>query len=204
MDIFGVREKKDVLGVNVYQNPNVPEDVKERMQYEESLDFGMNYPFSGIEGYYDSKKKGYIALYSKVSRLCDGAGNFLGHIFLNIDNTERLDAINKIQDFENFFLLISDYAKVGYAKLNLLDRQGYAIKQWFKNMGEEEDTPLSDVVGVYGKMHPDDRKEVLDFYQEVQTGRIGSFRKEVRIHKTKSEMAETEMGMYYRNGTGCG
>lgn len=138
MDIFGVREKKDVLGVNVYQNPNVPEDVKERMQYEESLDFGMNYPFSGIEGYYDSKKKGYIALYSKVSRLCDGAGNFLGHIFLNIDNTERLDAINKIQDFENFFLLISDYAKVGYAKLNLLDRQGYAIKQWFKNMGEEE------------------------------------------------------------------
>ena len=103
MDIFGVREKKDVLGVNVYQNPNVPEDVKERMQYEESLDFGMNYPFSGIEGYYDSKKKGYIALYSKVSRLCDGAGNFLGHIFLNIDNTERLDAINKIQDFENFF-----------------------------------------------------------------------------------------------------
>jgi hypothetical protein len=186
--------KKDILGVNVYQNPNVPEDVKERMQYEESLDFGMNYPFSGIEGYYDSKKKGYIALYSKVSRLCDGAGNFLGHIFLNIDNTERLDAINKIQDFENFFLLISDYAKVGYAKLNLLDRQGYAIKQWFKNMGEEEDTPLSDVVGVYGKMHPDDRKEVLDFYQEVQTGRIGSFRKEVRIHKTKSEMAETENG----------
>ena len=61
-------------------------------------------------------------------------------------------------------------------------------------MGEEEDTPLSDVVGVYGKMHPDDRKEVLDFYQEVQTGRIGSFRKEVRIHKTKSEMAETENG----------
>lgn len=43
-------------------------------------------------------------------------------------------------------------------------------------------------------MHPDDRKEVLDFYQEVQTGRIGSFRKEVRIHKTKSEMAETENG----------
>lgn len=194
MDIFGVREKKDVLGVNVYRNPNVPEDIKERMQYEELLDFGMNYPFSGIEGYYDSEKKGYIALYSKVSRLCDGAGNFLGHIFLNIDNTERLDAINKIQDFENFFLLISDYAKVGYAKLNLLDRQGYAIKQWFKNMGEEEDTPLPDVVGVYGKMHPDDRKEVLDFYREVRTGRIRSFRKEVRIHKMESESVETENG----------
>ena len=50
--------------------------------------------------------------------------------------------MNRIRDFENFFLMISDYAKVGYAKLNLLNRKGYAIKQWYKNLGEEEDTPL--------------------------------------------------------------
>ena len=57
-----------------------------------------------------------------------------------MDNTERIDALKPISDFENLFLLISDYAKVGYAKLNLLNRQGYAIKQWFKNMGEDENT----------------------------------------------------------------
>ena len=57
--------------------------------------------------------------------------------------------------------MISDYAKVGYAKLNLLDRKGYAIKQWYKNLGEEEDIPLNEVVGVYGKMHPDDRQRIL-------------------------------------------
>ncbi len=62
--------------------------------------------------------------------------------------------MNRIRDFENFFLMISDFAKVGYAKLNLLNRKGYAIKQWYKNMGEEEDIALSDVVGVYRKMHP--------------------------------------------------
>lgn len=189
MEIFGIREKKDVLGVNVYQNPNVPDDVKERMQYEELLEFGMNYPFSGVEGYFNTEKKGYIALYSKVSRLFSKSGHFIGHIFLNIDNTERLNAISRIQDFENFFLLISDYAKVGYAKLNLMDKQGYAIKQWFKNMGEVEDTPLADVVGIYSKMHPDDRKAVLDYYGEVQTGCCKSFRKEVRIHKLPSELA---------------
>lgn len=188
MEIFGVHEKKDVLGVNLFQNPNIPDSVKERIQYEESLDFGMNYPFSEVKGYYDSRKKGYIALYTKSSRLYDGSGNFLGYIFLNIDNTERLDAINKIQDFENFFLLISDYAKVGYAKINLLDKEGYAIKQWFKNMGEEEDAPLAGVVGVYSKMHPEDRKVVLDFYHEVKEGRCKSFRKEVRIRKTEAEL----------------
>ena len=109
-----------------------------------------------------------------------------------MDNTEQLDAIKKIQDFENFFLLISDYAKVGYAKLNLLDRQGYAIKQWYKNMGEEEDTPLADIVGVYSKIHPDDRKQILNFYQEVIEGRSDSFRSEVRVHKTAEEMLDSK------------
>ena len=192
MEIFGVREKKDVLGVNVFDNPNISDEIKERMRSEEVLDFRMNYPFTAIEGYYESEKRGYIALYSKVSQLFDKEGQFLGYIFLNIDNTEQLDANKKIQDFENFFLLISDYAKVGYAKLNLLDRQGYAIKQWFKNMGEEEDTPLTDIVGVYSKIHPDDREQILNFYQEVIDGRSKSFCSEVRVHKTAEEMQDSK------------
>ncbi len=101
------------------------------MRNEEKLDFRMNYTFTSIREYYESERKGYIALYTKVSKFFGKDGKFLGYIFLNMDNTEQLDAIKKIQDFENFFLLISDYAKVGYAKLNLLDKQGYAIKQWF-------------------------------------------------------------------------
>ena len=104
-----------------------------------------------------------IELYSKVSKLYDNEGNFSGYILISIDNTERIDAMNRIRDFENFFLMISDYAKVGYAKLNLLNRKGYAIKQWYKNLGEEEDIPLSEVVAVYSQMHPEDRKRFLDF-----------------------------------------
>ena len=192
MEIFGVDEKKNVLGVNVFDNPNIADEIKERMLTEERLDFRMNYPFTSIKDYYESARKGYIALYTKVSQFFDKDGKFLGYIFLNMDNTEQLDAIKKIQDFENFFLLISDYAKVGYAKLNLLDKQGYAIKQWFKNMGEEEDTPLADIVGVYSKIHPDDRERILNFYKEVIEGCNKSFRSEVRVHKTAEEMQDSK------------
>jgi len=106
-----------------------------------------------------------------------------------MDNTERIDALKRISDFENLFLLISDYAKVGYAKLNLLNRQGYAIKQWFKNMGEDENTPLSDVVGVYSKMHPDDRSRMLAFFEEAKKGKAKAFKGEMRILRpgTKNE-----------------
>ena len=134
-------------------------------------------------------KAGVIELYTKVRKLYDNHGNLTGYILINMDNTERIDALKPISDFENLFLLISDYAKVGYAKLNLLNRQGYAIKQWFKNMGEDENTPLSDVVGVYSKMHPDDRSRMLAFFEEAKKGKAKAFKGEMRILRpgTKNE-----------------
>ena len=122
-------------------------------------------------------------IYTKVSKLYDNEGNFNGYILISIDNTESIDAMNRIHDFENFFLLISDYAKVGYAKLNLLNRKGYAIKQWYKNLGEDEDVPLADIVGVYRNMHPDDRQSILDFYKEVRTGNRKHFQGEMRVKR---------------------
>lgn len=100
---------------------------------------------------------------------------------MNIDNTERFDSLNRIRDFENFFSFISDYAKVGYCKLNLADMKGYAIKQWFKNLGEDENTPLSEIVGVYSKLHPDDRIKALEFICNVINGTEKNFQRDVRV-----------------------
>lgn len=183
LEIFGVVDKSDVLGVNFFENPNVPQVMRDRVRDEDLVDFRLSYSFERVGGYYQTNRSNAIDLYSKVSKLYDNEGNFNGYILISIDNTERLDAINRIRDFENFFLLISDYAKVGYAKLNLLNRKGYAIKQWYKNMGEEKDVPLSDVVGVYSEMHPEDRKRLLDFYEEVKKGNAQHFQGEMRIRR---------------------
>ena len=102
---------------------------------------------------------------------------------INIDYTERIDTLNRIRDFENYFLLISNYAKVGYAKLNLIGRKGYAIKQWYKNMGEKEGTPLSEIVDIYQHVHPDDRRGLLEFFEDARTGKQNNFRKEMRVHR---------------------
>ena len=189
LEIFGVVNKSDVIGVNVFENPNVPQGIRDRVRNEDLVDFRLNYSFEQAEGYYETNRSNAIELYSKVSKLYDNEGNFSGYILISIDNTERIDAMNRIRDFENFFLMISDYAKVGYAKLNLLNRKGYAIKQWYKNLGEEEDTLLDEVVGVYTHMHPEDRKRFLDFYDEVRDGKRRHFQGEMRIRRpgTKNE-----------------
>lgn len=183
MEIFGVSSKEEVLGINFFANPNVPLEIRDRVKNEDLVEFRLNYTFDKANSYYSTYKKDSILLYTKVNKLYDNRGNFIGYILINIDNTERIDAINRIRDFENFFLLISDYAQVGYAKLNLLDKYGYAIKQWYKNMGEDEDTPLCDVVGIYKKMHPEDRQRILTFYRNVMEGTEKDFRGEMRVLK---------------------
>ena len=189
LEIFGVENKQDVIGVNFFENPNVPQYIRDRVRDEDLVDFRLNYSFERAEGYYHPDRRDTIDIYTKVSKLYDNEGNFNGYILISIDNTEQIDAMNRIRDFENFFLMISDYAKVGYAKLNLLNRKGYAIKQWYKNLGEEEDIPLSEVVAVYSQMHPEDRKRFLDFYDGVRDGKRRHFQGEMRIRRpgTKNE-----------------
>ena len=189
LEIFGVVNKSDVIGVNFFDNPNVPQGIRDRVRNEDLVDFRLNYSFEQAGGYYETSRSNVIELYAKVSKLYDNEGNFNGYILINIDNTEQIDAMNRIRDFENFFLMISDYAKVGYAKLNLLNCKGYAIKQWYKNLGEEEDALLDEVVGVYTHMHPEDRKRFLDFYDEVRDGKRRHFQGEMRIRRpgTKNE-----------------
>ena len=191
MDMLGIADKSEVIGLNFFEKPNVDAQILESIRKSSITDFRARYSFECARhtGYYRPLKAGVIELYTKVRKLYDNHGNLTGYILINMDNTERIDALKRISDFENLFLLISDYAKVGYAKLNLLNRQGYAIKQWFKNMGEDENTPLSDVVGVYSKMHPDDRSRMLAFFEEAKKGKAKAFKGEMRILRpgTKNE-----------------
>ncbi len=189
MEIFGIADKSQVLGVDFFKNPNLSEELKAHIRKDELVDFRVNYSFEKVEPYYQSGKQGVIELYTKVNKLYDHQGNFSGYIAISMDNTERIAAMNRIRDFENFFLLISDYAKVGYTKLNLLNCEGYAIKQWYKNMGEQEDIPLSEVVGIYREMHPDDRARILDFFDEAREGKRKDFRGEMRIRR-KEKLGE--------------
>lgn len=181
LEIFGVRDKADVIGVNLFENPNLPSHIIEQIRAKDIVDFRLDYSFDTALDYFNTSKRNVINLYSKLSKIYDSKGCFTGYAMINMDNTERIDALRRINDFENFFLLISEYAKVGYAKLNIVDRKGYAIKQWYKNMGEDESTSLADVVGVYGKMHPEDRKKMLDFYRKARIGEAKYFKGEMRI-----------------------
>ena len=94
----------------------------------------------------------------------------INYLLINADKTETTVAYNKIQEFEEFFELVGDYAKVGYAHFNVLNGHGYAQKSWYRNVGEADGTPLSEILGTYRHFHPDDRALLIQFLDDARKG----------------------------------
>ena len=180
MEIFGIRSKKDVLGVNIFSNPIMPKDVIKKLKENKSVNFRLNYSFKKVDDYYNTSKVGEMDIVTKASILYQ-RGEPSSYLLINLDNTEKMIAYNRISEFENVFTLVSVYAKVGYALYDLYTFEGYAIKQWYENMGEKDGTPLSQIIGIYSYIHPNDAGYINSFFEEVKQGKAHHFRREVRV-----------------------
>ena len=181
MEIFGLRHKEDVIGLNLFDNPLLPQGLKDKLKAGAPIDMSFNYDFDRLDGYYSTSRTGTISLISKFAPLYDALGNLINILLINIDNTETTNAYSKIQDFEEFFTLIGNYAKVGYAHFNALKCDGYAVNSWYRNIGEKEGTPLNEIIKVHSHFHPDDRRMMLRFFDQVLIREASHLRRDVRI-----------------------
>lgn len=182
LEMFHIEKKEDVLGINIFENPIFPKEMKERLKKNEDADFTFRYDFSKVGSYYqNTQKQGTIDLVTKVTTLYDSEHQPINYLLINADKTETTVAYNKIQEFEEFFELVGDYAKVGYAHFNILSGHGYAQKSWYRNVGEAYETPLSDIFGTYRHFHPDDRALLIRFLDDARKGLTTQLSKEMRV-----------------------
>ena len=182
LEMFHIEKKEDVLGINIFENPIFPKEMKERLKKNEDADFTFRYDFSKVGSYYqNTQKQGTIDLMTKVTTLYNSEHQPINYLLINADKTETTVAYNKIQEFEEFFELVGDYAKVGYAHFNVLSGHGYAQKSWYRNVGEAYETPLSDIFGTYRHFHPDDRALLIRFLDDARKGLTTKLSKEMRV-----------------------
>lgn len=185
VEIFGLQDKSWGLGVNIFDNPNIPNDIKQQIREQKDVDFEIKYNFSDVGGYYRTEEHGVKDLIVKLTTLYNSKDELENYLLILIDNTETTTAYSKIHEFENFFSVIADFAKVGYCKWNLGTKTGFALNQWFKNWGEPEDSRIEDVIGTYQHMHPDDRKKIMRFFEDLNNGIFSNLKEEVRISDGK-------------------
>ena len=200
MVMFRISNKEDILGVNIFENPILPEEIKQKIKDNENADFTFRYDFSKINKYYQpNSTTGFIDLTTKVTTLYDHNHEPINYLLINVDKTEDTIAYNKIQEFESFFDLVGDYAKVGYAHFDALSRDGYALRSWYRNVGEEEGTPLPEIIGIHSHFHPEDRAVMIDFLDKVIKGESSKLSRDVRIRRADGNYTWTRVNVLVRN-----
>jgi PAS domain S-box-containing protein len=179
MKIFGLNSFKDIKGFTFFKDKNATTEILRHAISDDHQTFYLTYDFKKVDNYRTYRKDKAI-LNCKLVRLQD-SGNNMGYVMICIEDTDRLMAMNKIRDFENYFSMISEYAKIGYSKFNLASKTGYAIRQWYKNLGEEEGTPLTEIIGIFNHIHPFDRQALIAFLNDAAKGKADHFAKEMRV-----------------------
>ena len=62
LEIFGIRDKEDVLGVDFFKNPILDEEVWRRVRNREEFSFKAYYPFDRLNGYYVTSENWNFAI----------------------------------------------------------------------------------------------------------------------------------------------
>lgn len=198
-EMFGVKRKEDIMGINFFDNPMMPPAWRDTLLKGEALNISFKYEFTSIKGYFKTEKKGYIDLISKAIPIFNIDGKLVNILVANIDNTKANETYRRLKEFEENFMLVGDYAKVGYARFNAMTRDGYALNSWYRNVGEKEGTPLPQIIRVHGNFHPEDRKVILDFFDQVIARKSTHLRHDMRIMREGGHYTWTRVNVMVRD-----
>ncbi|MEG1585974.1 MAG: ATP-binding protein [Bacteroidales bacterium] len=162
MELFNIKDKRDVMGRNMFDCHKITGSFKERLLNGEkiSMQVWLN----------DKRTSPYKFILKKAIPIFDEEQQLMNYVVINIDQTEKELATSRIEDFEHLFSSIGSFAKVGYVKWNMKTKEGFAIDQWYRNLGASKDMPLDQIIGVFPSMHPDDRKAMQAYYTEMYQG----------------------------------
>ena len=82
--MFHITHKEKVIGINIFENPALPEEIKLKIRDNEEVEFTFQYDFSKIKGYYESEKtSGFINLTTRITTLYDHDRQPINYLLIN-------------------------------------------------------------------------------------------------------------------------
>lgn len=150
MNMFGVKNKQDMLGIDLLHNPNFgPERTNIIMSNDESR-FHFDYSFDLTRDYYKNGRTGSINLITKIRKLYGSDGRCMGYVMINLDNTRHRD-----RELE----LIKAKERA--------ERADKLKSAFIANMSHEIRTPLNAIVGFSTLMAETESAEERKMYQGI-------------------------------------
>ena len=182
VEMFGVNEKEDVLGVNFFDDTNIPTETKLKILSNDEVTFRINYSFDKVKGYYDTRNDSSITIVSTLSKLYDSDGEQVCFVCVNIDETEMNQLSTQSHDYKYIFDRIGSVGKIGYCYFDPYTGEGSALPQWNTNMGESPDAPLTDVFALFQSLDEENKVELQKSVDAIISGEINRVTHDVRIN----------------------
>lgn len=181
MEIFGLTSLEDVKDFHLLDEHNMDENDKKKLREGDALSFRIeDYDFSKVDNYV-TRRHGKTNLNCKMSKLYDDEKNFMGYFFICMEDDNSIVEGSRRHDFDDFFSQIGDYAKIGYAKYNLVDGSGFATKQWFRNMNLHEESAIKDFFASSSLSIDGDVEKIRQVEEDIKSGKIKEISGELRV-----------------------
>lgn len=224
LDIFGTT--RDVIGVNIFQNPNIPEWVKQKQKQGEDVEFSLDYNFVTVKntGYYQSDVVDTVKhLLVKAIILKDLQEQVFGYLYIVYDNTENHHKAEVIQDNlaklkvavdtgESFmweYTVATEKLTVDFGLNDDLEKS-----ETLSYIKEQQPTCLQDFIST---LHPEDIDKVyynlfrrlingeinnyVATYRRILNGRLFWFNSNVRAYKFNEDGTPSKIVSYTSNIT---
>lgn len=182
-EMFGFKDKESVIGVNLFENPLLPQTEIMNLKSGDQIKFDLRYDFNQIKqsSYYDTDHQGSKELIVRGTPIFDVNGQIENYLLVVVDNTESNYTHNKLNRFESLFNSIAKVSEIGIFQWDSDVKTFFGTPQWFHNLCQ---TPkmIGDIMEAHSLVHVDDKMRLQQNFDQMFAGKVTNFREEIRVH----------------------
>ena len=172
LEIFSIDSVDDIAGFNIFSSnllcDHTKEQIKTRPYYDSFFNFYRGY--KPLDQGKAPKGTPMFRIDTRYSKLYDNAGRMCGYLGAYIDRSSDYQNSEAVRDLDGIIAMTAEVAKMGYARINIINDRGYATRQWYANNRMEYQDSYMGMMGFLDHVHPDDRHLITDFRRDVRAG----------------------------------
>ena len=193
-EIFGVDPEFNLIGLNLFDEPNYPSDLRERLMAEGRVAISTKYDFTDRD-YYISSRTEPIDLFVVISAIYSPSGELTNYVVINLDQGETIKAYDYVAELERTLHDVGKTVKVGYCYYDLAINHGTAMPQWLINLGEDVDADVVNVFSNFTHVDEESRDQLKKNIAMIEAGEINNFTMTLRINHTEDQVEWIKLHM---------
>lgn len=145
VELFGLEGTEAIIGLNLFDNPNTPDFIKEEIRTGKTISYGTRFDFSKVHlhNFYKSSKTGIMQLQCVFSPLQYGKKEGLqGYIFHIQDVTDRYVAEQALMKSRESFKELYNNALIGLFRVRISDGMILECNDQFANSFSYENSQV--------------------------------------------------------------